>query len=193
MPSIIQAGNAASTGLVTTGATDGILELRSGTAAGGTVAMTINAAGNITVPASAAPAFSAFGSAATTINNVTNTKIILQTKEFDTAGAFDATTTYRFTPLVAGYYQVNGGIAFSPNATGFRFITIFKNGTAIKGGQNLPGGSTNFLGITVAALVFLNGSTDYLELFGNQNSGSTLTTTTSASETYFQAFLARSA
>ena len=48
MPSIIQAGNAASTGLVTTGATDGILELRSGTAAGGTVAMTINAAGAVT-------------------------------------------------------------------------------------------------------------------------------------------------
>jgi len=47
MPSIIQAGNAASTGLVTTGATDGILELRSGTAAGGTVAMTINAAGAV--------------------------------------------------------------------------------------------------------------------------------------------------
>jgi len=43
MPSIIQAGNAASTGLVTTGATDGILELRSGTATGGTVAVTINA------------------------------------------------------------------------------------------------------------------------------------------------------
>jgi len=50
MPSIIQAGNAASTGLVTTGATDGILELRSGTAAGGTVAMTINAGGVTSTP-----------------------------------------------------------------------------------------------------------------------------------------------
>ena len=48
MPSIIQAGNAASTGLVTTGATDGILELRSGTATGGTVAMTVDAAQNLT-------------------------------------------------------------------------------------------------------------------------------------------------
>jgi len=48
MPSIIQAGNAASTGLVTTGATDGILELRSGTAAGGTVAVTVDAAGAVT-------------------------------------------------------------------------------------------------------------------------------------------------
>ena len=139
------------------------------------------------------PAFSAYSSAATTINNVTNTKIILQTKEFDTAGAFDATTTYRFTPQVAGYYQVNGSIGFSLNTTNFRFITIFKNGTAIKGGQSLPGGSPNLLVITVAALVFLNGSTDYLELFGNQNSGSTLTTSTNPLETYFQAFLARSA
>jgi len=48
MPSIIQAGNAASTGLVTTGATDGILELRSGTASGGTVAVTVDAAQNLT-------------------------------------------------------------------------------------------------------------------------------------------------
>lgn len=52
MPSIIQAGNTASSGLVTTGATDGILELRSGTAVGGTVAMTINANGAVSSPTS---------------------------------------------------------------------------------------------------------------------------------------------
>jgi len=47
MPSIIQAGNVTSLGLVATGATDGILELRSGTADGGAVAITVDAAQNI--------------------------------------------------------------------------------------------------------------------------------------------------
>jgi len=64
MPSIIQAGNAASTGLVTTGATDGILELRSGTASGGTVAMTINVAGAV----SAANGLAVTGASSATTN-----------------------------------------------------------------------------------------------------------------------------
>ena len=37
----------------------------------------------------------------------TNTKIVFNAKEFDTANAFDSTTNYRFTPQVAGYYQFN--------------------------------------------------------------------------------------
>ena len=48
MASRIIAGNASNGGLQNTGATDGILEIRSGTAAGGTVAMTIDANQNVT-------------------------------------------------------------------------------------------------------------------------------------------------
>ena len=138
------------------------------------------------------PAFSAFQNAATTVNNSTWTKVALQSEEFDTASAFDSTTNYRFTPQVAGYYQVNGCANFAANALGFRFINIYKNGSSIKNGQNTVGGSINFTAINVSALIYLNGSTDYIELYANQNSGSNLATSGN-SDVYFQAFLARAA
>lgn len=138
------------------------------------------------------PAFSAYQNATTTVNTSTWTKIALQVEEFDTANCFDNTTNFRFTPNVAGYYQVNGSVNFAANSSGFRFISIYKNGSAFKIGQNLVGGSINFTQITVAALIYLNGSTDYIELYGNQNSGSNLATSGN-SDVYFQACLVRGA
>ena len=67
----------------------------------------------ITVAATAAPAFSAYQSTGQTLSSSTWTKIQLQTEEFDTASCYDNATNYRFTPNVAGYYQVNGVFAFS--------------------------------------------------------------------------------
>ncbi len=138
------------------------------------------------------PAFSAYQNATTTINNSTATKIALQVEEFDTASAFDSTTNYRFQPQVAGYYQVTGCINFAPNSSGFRFVSIYKNGSNAKNGNNVPGGSVNYLTINVSALIYLNGSTDYVELYGTQNSGTSLATSGNA-DVYFQAFLARAA
>ena len=54
------------------------------------------------------PAFSAYQSTAQSLPQNVITKIQFQTKEFDTANAFDAVTNFRFQPLVAGYYQVTG-------------------------------------------------------------------------------------
>jgi hypothetical protein len=46
----------------------------------------------------------------TTITSNTFTKVQINTEEFDTNSNFDSTTNYRFTPTVAGYYQVNGSV-----------------------------------------------------------------------------------
>lgn len=163
-----------------------------GITAGGLPSATVTQATLATPVAGTGPAFSAYQNATTTINNVTSTKIALQLEEFDTASAFDSTTNYRFTPQVAGYYQVNGAVNFAPSATGFRFINIYKNGSNIKTGQNITGAAINYTQITVAAIVYLNGSTDYIELYGNQNSGGALATGGN-SDVYFQAALVRSA
>ena len=161
-------------------------------AVAGTNTVTIPAATGTVMVSGNMPAFSAYQNASTTINTSTATKISLQLKEFDTANAFDSTTNYRFTPQVAGYYQVNGCVNFAPSATGFRFINIYKNGSSIKSGQNITGASINFTQITVSAIVYLNGSTDYIELYGNQNSGGSLATS-GTSDVYFQAALVRTA
>jgi hypothetical protein len=65
------------------------------------------------------PAFSAYQSSGQTLSSATATKLNFQTEEFDTNNNFDSTTNMRFTPTVAGYYQVNGGLS---NNTGTRFI-----------------------------------------------------------------------
>jgi len=139
------------------------------------------------------PAFSAYASVAQNITNSTNTKIQFNTEEFDTNSNYDSTTNFRFTPTVAGYYQVNALIGFSPNATGFRFISIFKNGASMKSGVNVTGASTNYTVINASALIYLNGVTDYIEVYGQHNSGSTLTTASGSADSYFQALLVRAA
>lgn len=137
------------------------------------------------------PAFSAYQSAAQSLPNNTATKIQFQTKEFDTANAFDAATNYRFQPQVPGYYQISGALAISATTTNFLALSIYKNGASFKrGGQS----KVNAAGVEAAsALIFLNGSTDYVELFGTQDSGGATNALTGADLTYFQAVLARAA
>lgn len=131
-----------------------------------------------------APAFSAVQSSAQTLASSTLTRIQFQTEEFDTANCFDNTTNFRFTPNVAGYYQINAGVSVSGSTTGV-LATIYKNGTRFKDGV-YPVNSNNAV---VSALVYLNGTTDYVEIFGLFVTGQN--TNASASATYFQGHMVR--
>lgn len=119
------------------------------------------------------PAFSAgFVTVSNTVAASTGvaTKITFSSADFDTASAFSSS---RFTPLVAGYYQISA-VAGSPDAwsaSSFSATRIFKNGNAYA--SNIYSPTTNFNIGTVSALIYLNGSTDYIELYVQQNSGST--------------------
>jgi hypothetical protein len=141
-----------------------------------------------------APAFYAHMGSTQSVSNNSFTKLQVDTETYDTASAFDSTTNYRFTPQVAGYYQVNGRIAFSTAASGVAILSVHKNGSEhLRGGQ-IALDANQFSGLTVAGVVYLNGSTDYIELFGFQNSGGSLTVANAGSVTdYFQACLVRPA
>jgi hypothetical protein len=140
----------------------------------------------ITVAATAAPAFSATNNATQTLSSAVYTKIAFQTEEFDTNSNFDNTTNYRFTPTAAGYYQVNGRVLKTSTAADM-LVVIYKNGSAFKGGAE-P--STSY-SCSVSALVYMNGSTDYIELYGYILGGGIIPV--SASDVYFQASMVRSA
>ena len=143
--------------------------------------LSTNVAGN-------GPAFSAYQSSAQTISS--STKIQFQTEDFDTANCFDSATNYRFTPNVAGYYQVIGSVqGGSSNAYIQPFI--YKNGSSVKSGS-FVGAATAFHTAQISYLVYMNGSTDYVELWASQSVSQSLTLG-AANGTYFQAFLARSA
>lgn len=132
------------------------------------------------------PAFSAYQSSAQAISALTWTKVQFQTKEFDTATAFDNTTNYRFQPTVAGYYQVNGVV--NGSAAAQMAASVYKNGAIFKTGNNLAASASS---ACVSALIYLNGTTDYVELWFYTGTAQNLSAL--ANNTYFQASLARPA
>ena len=142
------------------------------------------------------PAFSAYIGTAQTVTTGVFTKLALNTKTFDTANAFDSTTNYRFTPQVAGYYQFNGAVAGqAAGGMGALYVTIYKNGTNYQYGDftNTASGASSF-GLTTSSLIYLNGSTDYVELYGLiSGSGSCAFITTSGTVNWFSGVLVRSA
>ena len=135
------------------------------------------------------PAFSAYQSASQTPGGSVFTKLTINTEEFDTANCYDNSTNYRFTPNVAGYYQVNA--AFNLSGASVVVPAIYKNGSAYKWGGNSTGAT--LYGATVSCLVYLNGSTDYIEFYAYTNNGVSMTVTNSSTNTWFQASMVRAA
>lgn len=136
--------------------------------------------------AAAGPAFGAYQSTLQSIPSATLTKVQFQTEEFDTANCFDSATNYRFTPSVAGYYQFNFAVGFAVAITNL-VVTLYKNGARLKDGQF----SSSATVISGSSLVSMNGTTDYVEVFTFQGTGSAQNTSNAQNQTYFQGYLAR--
>lgn len=141
------------------------------------------------------PAFSAYPNATTTIGSGSSVKINFQVEEFDTASCFNNTAStvgsipaYSFLPNVAGYYQVNGAMAISGVTAGE--CLLFKNGSIFKAGNYNGVVGTNSV-MVLSALVYLNGTTDYIALYGYVDAGTTNTTV--AQNNFFQAVMVRGA
>jgi hypothetical protein len=131
------------------------------------------------------PAFSYYQSSAQTLASSTTTKLTFTTSEFDTTGGMFASST--FTPTVAGYYQASGGLQVAASAT-VMVIYLYKNGTLYK--QLVSSNPSTLSGGYGSALVYLNGSTDYIEIYANLATGQALNAT--AANVYFQAAMIRS-
>ena len=153
------------------------------------MSMTLDGTAGIVLPTAAAPAFSAYNSANQTITSSTWTKVQCNTKEFDTASAFDNATNYRFTPLVAGYYQVNAMVTATGSGTTAACSAIYKNGSATKYGAFV---TSTAPGCPASALVYLNGSTDYIEMYA-YIVAATPSVGGGGALSYFQAVMVRSA
>jgi hypothetical protein len=111
------------------------------------------------------PAFSAYASASqSTPSSNVFTKVVFDTEDFDTNSNFSSN---RFTPTIAGYYQVNATVAFSATVNNFG-CRIFKNGSDYSTGTE---GAVAMYGAIVSALIYMNGSTDYLEIYSYVNTG----------------------
>lgn len=173
--------------IVISGDTSGAITLAA-PAVSGTNTATLPAATGTVMVSGNMPAFSAYANASQSITNATFTKLQFQTEEFDTANCFDSTTNYRFTPNVAGYYQINGAYNVGGTITG-GLVSIFKNGSELKRGVWF---ATNFADTSVSSLVYMNGSTDYIELYA-YITGSSILVGSGSNLTWFNGALVRAA
>jgi len=161
-------------------------------ATAGTQTVTFPAATGTAMVSGNMPAFSAYLSTSQTISTGTDTKVQYNTKVFDTANCYDNTTNYRYTPNVAGYYEVTVAVRDQTGAAvGTIRANIWKNGSVYS--TSIVNNSTNGMTSSTTNLIYMNGSTDYLEGYIYQNSGSNMTCHGLQQYTFFQAVLVRAA
>jgi hypothetical protein len=145
--------------------------------AGETIATTLSVTGvttltgGFTVGATAVPAFSAYQGTEQSVSSGVFTKIAFTVENFDTANCFDSTTNYRFTPNVAGYYQINLLVYGSGTTMSYLQGAIYKNGVNISNTLSAAQSGANCNAMN-SVLVYMNGSTDYIEGYGSNLSSS---------------------
>lgn len=120
---------------------------------------------------------SIYNSTSFSISNNTATRITCNSEFFDTHGFHDTSTNTARITIPAGYagkYLVSMGFRYEANASGDRTVSIYKNNASFvelagdtggSGGPQYPRGSVI---INLAA-------GDYIEMYTQQTSGSTLT------------------
>ena len=174
--------------VVISGDTSGAITLAAPSISGTNTATLPAATGTVMVSGNM-PAFSAYATASQSIGQVTWTKIQFNAKNFDTNTNY-STTNYRFTPTVAGYYQLNGGCTLTGSATtGGIQIAFVVNGVTYYRGNRLPCVASQDIQAVVSNVFYFNGSTDYVELYIYQFSAVTLTT--DQNNCYFSGVLTR--
>ena len=170
--------------LVLNGATSGSISIES-PAVSGTTTLTLPV--TTSTLAINGPAFRAYQSTAQSALSATvETKILLQTEDFDTNSNFASS---RFTPTVAGYYQINASTQINGSTT-FFYVVIYKNGSAYRYGTYILTTLNNPISV-VSDIVYCNGSTDYIEMYAN--TGTSLSPIAASTNTSFSGSLVRGA
>lgn len=136
-----------------------------GLVAGGLPDATIQQADLASNVSGTGPAFGAYLANTQTISSATWTKVNFDTELFDTNNNFASS---RFTPTVAGYYQINALVQFL--GTTNPSIAVYKNGSSYQQGvyTGVNGGNPC---LPINTIVYCNGSTDYIEIWGFNSGG----------------------
>ena len=108
------------------------------------------------------PAFSYYLSSTQSITTSTTTKILFDTKTFDTNNNFSSN---RFTPTVAGYYQINMNVIGSSSSySSIQIYQIYKNGNPyVRSDWRYQSAIIDTGSGNISAIIYFNGSTDYVE------------------------------
>ncbi len=138
------------------------------------------------------PAFMASLSSVQNVSDNVTTKVQVDSELFDSDNAYDNSTNYRFTPQTAGKYVVFGAVFCDPQTASdlvYGRAYIYKNGSFQKYStidfRNTAGREIVSF---ISYIVDMNGSSDYVELYGNVNASDNSGTRFSDNQTYFGAY-----
>jgi hypothetical protein len=135
--------------------------------------MTSDGSGNLTLNNAAMKMTAAFSATLGTTQNISSatlTKLNIDTEVFDTDGNFD-TSTYRFTPTTAGKYLFLAQVRIEGTGAN-QNARIKKNGTDVAFSISANSASTQE-STHIMVCLDMNGSSDYVELYAEQNTGGT--------------------
>ena len=143
------------------------------------------------------PAFEAYLNANQSVSDATAAKVAFNVEHFDTNSAYDNSSNYRFTPQTSGKYFVYANVScYAGNSNLAKAKAfIYKNGSAVKVIQfNFTSNYARQMHTMISSVIDLNGSSDYVEIFGlvDTNSGSGMlfsgTTTAGDDRSFFGAY-----
>lgn len=124
------------------------------------------------------PMFRAWLSSNQTLSNATNTTIQFADEDYDSHGWYD-TSTYRFTPQLAGYYVIACNVGLDVVGSNYTLAVAdlrINGATTGKGSGRIilsRGSNHNEVQGCFTNIVYLNGSTDYVSASAYLSSGGT--------------------
>jgi hypothetical protein len=117
------------------------------------------------------PACSVYAATVQVLASAVATKVQLNTSIFDNYNFFN-TGTSRFQPLIPGFYQVSCVVRINTPSldTDTTYAILYKNGTPYQRLSEIAGQPVttdlSVAQLTGACVVYMNGTTDYVELYG---------------------------
>ena len=134
------------------------------------------------------PSFYATMSGNQNLSNSTATKLNFDTEVFDTDSKYD-TSNFRFTPSTVGKYFVTFSMLLSSGSgIGAVQVKLRKNGSDVLKTQQAHFYGAAEQSYMISGIINCDSSSDYIEAFGEQNSGSTKPVIATVTSSFFQAY-----
>jgi hypothetical protein len=142
------------------------------------------------------PMFSVYKGSGQTVSSGVFTKITFDQVDYNFEGGY-STSTNRFTPNVAGYYQINALTYLQAATYTNRLLTVIKRNDSLEykfgTDQIVPNSTATEARSLVSSLIYLNGTTDYLEIYALTTGSGTLTIQSGIPNTWWTGYLVRAA
>lgn len=137
-------------------------------------------------------AFSAYMASNQTVTSGVATKADFDTEEFDIGSCYD-TTNKRWTPNKAGYYYIGASINNTSSAGSTDiYIFLYKNNANYRRLAESRSPTPILGGIAGGTLVYMNGTTDYVEIFPTLIAGGSCSIRGGATFSCFYGYFVRS-